>query len=870
MKDVKEAILEQTDGGFDIYKSIFPNLQRVSENKCKPVLNHFRGEKNPSLSISKYKDRWRHYDFADPELKGDAFTMYADSKNLDVKKEFLKMCNLLIGEYGIDIPEINSIASQNKIEETEIKNDKDFQVKKRRFKKLTKAEQEFLKRNRISVKTLKRNSIAFISSYKFRAQNGKCYKIKSTESSIVIGHFFKDSVKIYRPNEKTFKHQFLGGMPSGYFFGKESLERLEDHISSCSVFQDRKFKIVLASGIKDSLCLESMGIPTFCLNSETTTFIPPKIFESIKEMNKHLETPIEIQIVYDLDSTGQKMSQIISEKLSDYKIKNNIIKLPEKLSRLNGKDVADWVNYNLPNDELIDSIVGEDFDFEAHQSIEKLIPSISPISPVSSNENAVIGNRKIRRMAAKYPLKKKNSRLSKLKTKKKESKTLSDLAESKTISKEEIEETGDEIFCNLPKFFKKSLSPFKERDRFMMLLSFLVSTGSILQNVEGRFRNSKINTNLYVVIIAPPASGKSQIKWAYQLIIPIEKQLHRKSKEALMEYGKLLDLYNKGEISKEELGEKPSYVVLLLPPDITSAMLIKQLEENGGRGFMFDTEIDGLVNSNSGILRAFTDILRKASEGEPIQYFRKTDNERRYIENPILSLLISGTPEQFSRLIQDAENGLFSRIITYNFKGNGEWIDAYDPSPFDYESHFDELSQFILELYNVLEAFEESPIQFTLSKIQLIKLDELFKERLGEATDITGDDGRASIFRLAGITVRIAMILSIIERFEENKLNNDIVCNDKIFETALAISGELVPHIIESIQRMNNLRVENCYRGKKLDYFYALPDTFSYSDSQTIAEDEGIKLRTAQKWLYQFRDKGFLMNPVKGEFKKIG
>ena len=69
MKDLKKAILEQTDGGFDIYKSIFPNLQRVSENKCKPVLNHFRGEKNPSLSISKYKDRWRHYDFADPELK---------------------------------------------------------------------------------------------------------------------------------------------------------------------------------------------------------------------------------------------------------------------------------------------------------------------------------------------------------------------------------------------------------------------------------------------------------------------------------------------------------------------------------------------------------------------------------------------------------------------------------------------------------------------------------------------------------------------------------------------------------------------------------------------------------------------------------
>ena len=52
---------------------------------------------------------------------------------------------------------------------------------------------------------------------------------------------------------------------------------------------------------------------------------------------------------------------------------------------------------------------------------------------------------------------------------------------------------------------------------------------------------------------------------------------------------------------------------------------------------------------------------------------------------------------------------------------------------------------------------------------------------------------------------------------------------------------------------MNDDRIENTYRGKKLDYFYALPNEFTYSESQEIADDENVKLRTAQKWIYDFR-----------------
>ncbi len=68
---------------------------------------------------------------------------------------------------------------------------------------------------------------------------------------------------------------------------------------------------------------------------------------------------------------------------------------------------------------------------------------------------------------------------------------------------------------------------------------------------------------------------------------------------------------------------------------------------------------------------------------------------------------------------------------------------------------------------------------------------------------------------------------------------------------------------------MNNERVESAYRGKKLDYYYALPDSFSFKESQQIAAEEDVKIKTAEKWIYAFRNNGFLLNPVKGQFHKV-
>ena len=232
-------------------------------------------------------------------------------------------------------------------------------------------------------------------------------------------------------------------------------------------------------------------------------------------------------------------------------------------------------------------------------------------------------------------------------------------------------------------------------------------------------------------------------------------------------------------------------------------------------------------------------------------------------------MLISGTPQQFLRLTPNAENGMHSRLTPFYLKGSNQWLSSYQNSSINLEEYFNEYAIKITELFLVLDNRDSDIIvEFTIEQLQ--KLDDEFTKRLEFILTNVGSEGRASVMRLGAITMKIAMIFTIIRSFEINNLQDLIICNDADFDSALKLSGVILQHTIKTLRMMNDERLENCYRGKKLDYFYALPNDFTYAESQELAGEYGIKLRTAQKWVYEFRNKGFLINPEKGQFKKVG
>ncbi len=439
-------------------------------------------------------------------------------------------------------------------------------------------------------------------------------------------------------------------------------------------------------------------------------------------------------------------------------------------------------------------------------------------------------------------------------------------AKGETESKNETIEDYD----NLPSLLKESLDPIPIKERELMTLVFLVAIGSILRNVRGKFRDSWLYPNLYLLVIAPAASGKSRIKYGRDIVKEINRTLINESEKAKSQYKLKQSEYAKGNISLAELGDEPFFPLLLIGDNITSAMFIRQLLHNDGYGFMFGTELDSLNDSSSAHKAHVNDVLRKASEGEPYSYFRKTDNDRTNIECCRLSLCISGTPKQFTDFIRSFENGLFSRIITYSFKSERKWLSSSSSEyAFDYEEHYNKLSQRLLSYFEILRT-RTKEIKFYLKQNQLEKLDEVFSSRLDSSYSTNGDFIQANVKRQAAMLTKIAMVLSVLRSFENDTIQDEIKCDDIDFDTALKLSSIIFDHSVRGLNLLNGEFVEQNLKGKeKRDYFYALPNEFDYKQSQDLAAKKGMSLNTAQKWIRSFETKGLIIRIKKGHYKKV-
>jgi len=818
-----EAILDTTNGGWDYFTFIYPDLlkARTKNQKCRLIKNHRRGDRNPSLSYYFNNDRWCFRDFGDPDFSGDIFTLYGIINNID---DFPKILEGLRCDFNVEYSRSTHSTPYSSLEEVNLPQGETFNIETLAFENLSTAEINFLEKFQITEDAMLEFNSKFLSAYSFISSKGKQYRKKKQPDEVIIGHSYRDTVKIYSPYSKKYKYRWLGDKKGSQVYGIQYLRNLADRFKyeENSIAEDN-LQIILCAGEKDTLVARSLGLHTFCLNSETITHFPEELYLLLKEVNKLYMGNFQLKIVYDLDDAGKKFASRIKEIHGNDGYDIDIVNLPNILAENGGKDIADWMALNLPKEDLL-------------KAITSVISPISPISPTSVNVE-VDDEKKI---------------------------TESTLALPKSL----INEIPQDVFQRFPKLLRDALEPFEFEFKTMMTLAFITSLGAITTNVKANFRRDKLYPNLYSIIIAPPASGKSLIKWARKLVMPIEKFLDSRSKKHAQKYQQLLEQVEKGKLSKSEIGEEPPYQLLFIPADITSAMLLKQASDNGGEGLMFDSEIDGLVQSNQGNLRSFTDFLRKNYEGEPISVMRKTNREHITIEEGKMSLLLSGTPGQFIKLIPDAENGLFSRVIPYNFIGSDEWQPAFEPNAFDLDSYFEELSESVLNYYRELEAFPE-PIIFSLSNEQLIRLDKVFSQYLKEINFSAGIDGGATVKRLAPIVIKIAMILSMLRRFENGQVHNQNSCHPDDFDNSMIIAEVILSHVLSTLRMMKDERIETIFRGIRRDYFYALPEEFSYRQSQHIAEELGIKLKTAEKWVHGFRNKGFLINPEKGQYKKV-
>lgn len=421
------------------------------------------------------------------------------------------------------------------------------------------------------------------------------------------------------------------------------------------------------------------------------------------------------------------------------------------------------------------------------------------------------------------------------------------------------------IYSEIPELLLDGCKLFTEpRERDLFLLGLLTVISACMPNVRGRYSGRQLEANLFLMVIAPAASGKGNLRWALSAVKDILARSREDFERESQEYEKLL------ESAEGPKPKKPSRKSLLIPGNISAPAIIQALDENGGRGLIFETEADTVANTMQNDWGNYSDILRKAFHHEYLSLRRRHENEQYALEYPCLSVALSGTPNQVRELLQSAENGFFSRILFYDFKSSVKWKDPFAEHNDAVFVDFMEarLPQTIRVMYDKCNALQR--VEFSLSSHQQHRFNVEFNQWLLESEYMIGDESIPTIKRLGVILFRIAMILTTIRNLEILTDGQQMVCSDADFETSLQIVDSLRLHAFKLISGMKRTRrgFKGFSNDQQKNYYLYLPTEFTRREADSRAKAIRLNAKTAEKYLEDYRNSGLLEHIKHGEYRK--
>ncbi|MCM8569689.1 YfjI family protein [Gramella jeungdoensis] len=418
-------------------------------------------------------------------------------------------------------------------------------------------------------------------------------------------------------------------------------------------------------------------------------------------------------------------------------------------------------------------------------------------------------------------------------------------------------EFDNEIYENLPPLLKGLTGEFKGREKDIVLLSSLGVLSSCLPNVFGEYDGKPVSANLYVMIIAPPASGKGVMNYAKLLIEPIHKRIIENSLSNLED----CQSANKGKKEKEPC---PPIVTKVIPGNISAAEIYSIIKNAHYGGLIIESEADTLSAMLNQDWGNFSDVLRKAFHHESISISRKVEKLFMEIREPKLSLVLSGTPDQLMPLIKSKDNGLFSRIVFYFFEEISDWRDVFQNVGFKKQILFEKASMHVYNMYDALVTRENEKIQFALTEDQMCR----FNTEMNTIFEIVKNNYSASftsnVKRHGLVLFRLCMILTLVRADkEELKLAESITCNDEDFDSALFLVKQLLYHANTVLQNINSdglSEIDNRLLS-------SLSQTFTRKQALESAKKLTISERSLDEKLVKWRKEKLIIKVSHGKYK---
>lgn len=402
------------------------------------------------------------------------------------------------------------------------------------------------------------------------------------------------------------------------------------------------------------------------------------------------------------------------------------------------------------------------------------------------------------------------------------------------------------VYDFLPELLKTRCSLLsKAHSRDVFLISALPVIAAQMPNVLAGHVDGYYAPDLFTLIVAGPGTGKGISSKAKAFGHVLNEQIIEQSKREIANFENMPD--------EEKLNQqRPHERSLLIPANSSSRAIYDTLDANGGNGLLFENEIDTLINATAQEWGNFSDVVRKAFHHESISINRK--KERFYIDNPRLSICLSGTFDQFKNMFQSAENGHFSRYALYTFDVPRVW-QSHRPTH-NSKALVESVETASQSLYDMHQRLSErdKPLYIDLDDSQWQMIDDTFGDKMQVIEDLDlSSHLHASNNRAAVLALRMASIFSVLRANEED--GHRLVMEESLTPTAadmkaaILLADNFIKHAIRLYYILPKSEDSDAKGERYKEFVSMLPKQFETAAAYKVAESLDIPERTARRWL---------------------
>lgn len=443
-----------------------------------------------------------------------------------------------------------------------------------------------------------------------------------------------------------------------------------------------------------------------------------------------------------------------------------------------------------------------------------------------------------------------------------------DISDKWILEEEELPLFPEKVYSRLPPFLdsvmKSAISP---SDRDMLLIGAITVLSSTLGKVSGVYDERIVYPNLYLFVSADAGMGKGALTLCRELVAPINAELRAVARQQLAD----------SDSSKEK--DIPM-LALIIPANSSASAFIKTLADNNGTGLMFETEGDTLSQTLKSDYGNYSDTLRKAFHHEPVSLCRCKDREFLELDCPKLSVVLAGTPGQVRNLIQDSENGLFSRFMFFNvkFERNIRNVFVVTDTRYSKTEVFRQLGEQYKELLGKIQR-EASAYEVSIPSLLHGHFMDHYNQLNNECCEAIGNKMQGVVRRNGLMAFRIMMVLTIVRHLTDDRYHPmpegqplRLECTDEDYHTSLTIAGTLLYHSAYMFRQLekSSAPASTSSRNDRREILYnMLPDSFTKQEYLSVVRQLEFSESTCNKWIDRYIAENRLRHCGHSKYEKV-